>query len=105
MYDISTHTTHVGGDLRKDRHRQVIFVISTHTTHVGGDIECFEKIKIESISTHTTHVGGDFQVFFWHQILCYISTHTTHVGGDKLFKNGGDEVGGFQLTPPMWVAT
>ena len=80
--------------------------ISTHTTHVGGDTCGNKNLPVyRQISTHTTHVGGDFNQADNNYSVTPISTHTTHVGGDREVTKVNWLMLIFQLTPPMWVAT
>ena len=102
---ISTHTTHVGGDLRSGLATSLAGIISTHTTHVGGDF--FDKVA--SANDRIFQLTPPMWVATTHKLFAviavFISTHTTHVGGDIIFSSESIQVIGFQLTPPMWVAT
>ena len=124
--------------------------ISTHTTHVGGDVSdslCngiyteFQLTPPMWVATACQRQNGGYTCHFnshhpcgWRhadEIVGYpsvgISTHTTHVGGDRSSRcqcwadndfNSHHPCGWrhysvtpemlraiFQLTPPMWVAT
>ena len=82
MVGISTHTTHVGGDLKRDFRKRPHRYFNSH--HPCG----WRQANIPVVSG-----------------IVNISTHTTHVGGDFFDKVAGANDRIFQLTPPMWVAT
>ena len=57
------------------------------------------------ISTHATHKGGDGRVDGLSYLNYNISTPATHKGGDGVEHVGIYVGNGFQLTPPIRVAT